>query len=354
MDSIEVNKFLAGILAAGCAFGLAGLAGAKLIHSEKPEKLAIEIKAAAGAVGPVMPPAISIAALLAHADPARGADDAQKLCGACHTLTSGGGNLVGPNLYGVMGQKIADKAGYDFSSALKSKQGSWTFAAMNDWLTDPKTDAPGTKMAFAGIASDKQRADVIDYLRTDAASPLPLPPVPKGAPSPGPSGAAGGPGTDSTTTGPTFADQVAKADVSAGEADTQKYCGACHSFSKGGSAMVGPNLYGVVGAKIAAQPGYAFSSALKAKSAQSWDYASLDKWLLDPRGYAPGTKMAFSGIPSTKQRAAVVAYLRTLSASPLPLPAATTNPASHASSVGDQGSAKAPANSARSAPAPSH
>ena len=352
MDSIEVNKILAGILAAGCAFGLAGLAGAKLIHSERPEKLAIEIRSAAAAAGPAMPPAISIAALLAHADPARGADDAQKLCGACHTLSSGGGNLVGPNLYGVVGQKIADRSGYDFSSALKAKKGSWTFEAMNDWLTDPKGDAPGTKMAFAGIANDKQRADVIDYLRTDAATPLPLPPVPKAPPAGSPNAASGGPGSDSTTAGPSFADQVAKADVSSGEADTQKYCGACHSFAKGGSAMVGPNLYGVVGAKIAAQPGYAFSSALRAKSSQAWDYAALDQWLEDPRGYVPGTKMAFSGIPSTRKRAAVVAYLRTLSASPLPLPAAANNPASHASSVGNQGSAGAPAHSPRSAPPP--
>ena len=352
MDSIEVNKVLAGFLAAGCAFGIAGLVGTKLIHSERPEKLAIEISTAAATAGTAMPPVVSIAALLAHADPGRGADAAQKLCGACHTLGQGGGNLVGPNLYGIVGQPIAEKAGYDFSTALKGKKGAWTFANMNDWLTDPKGYAPGTKMAFAGITSDKQRADVIDYLRTDAAKPLPLPPVPKVTPGGGPEDAAGGPGADSSTAGPSFASQVAKADVQSGESDTQKYCGSCHSFTKGGAAMVGPNLYGVVGEKIAASNGYAFSSALKAKSGQAWSYDNLDAWLQDPRGWAPGTKMAFSGIPSTKQRAAVVSYLRTLSASPLPLPAATANPASHASSVGDQTSAKAPTTAPRSAPPP--
>ncbi len=354
MDSIEVNKILAGMLAAGCAFGLAGLIGAKLIHSERPEKLAIEIRTAASAAGPVMPPVVSIAALLAHADPGRGAADAQKLCGACHTLAQGGGNLVGPNLYGIIGQPIAEKAGYAFSSALKGKKGNWTFADMNDWLTDPRSYAPGTKMAFAGIANDRQRADVIDYLRTDAAAPKPLPPVPKAPPAAGPNGAAGGPGTESATAGPSFADQVAKADVSSGQDDAQKYCGACHSFTKGGATMVGPNLYGVVGEKIADKSGYAFSSALKAKHGETWTYADLGAWLADPRGWAPGTKMAFSGIPSTKQRAAVVAYLRTLSPSPLPLPAAAANPASHVSSVGDQSSAKAPANSPRSAPPGGH
>ena len=221
---------------------------------------------------------------------------------------------------------------------------------MNDWLTDPKSYAPGTKMAFAGIASDKQRADVIDYLRTNAASPEALPPIPKTT-VPAGAQAAGGPGMDSTTpAGPSFAEKVALADVGTGQADTQKYCGACHSLTKGGVNMVGPNLWGVVGQKVAAKNDYSFSGALKAKSGETWSYANLDAWLENPKDFAAGTKMAFAGIPSTKQRAAVVAYLRTLSDSPLPLPAAKQAPAAHASSVGDQNSAAAPQTSARSAP----
>ncbi len=351
MDSIEVNKLLAGVLAAGTAFGLAGLVGAKLVTSERPEHLAIIIQgpASTGAAdtGPAVVP---IAALLAKADPGAGQADAQKLCGACHTLNGGGGNLVGPNLYGVIGQPIADKAGYAFSSALKGKKGPWTFDAMNDWLTDPKSYAPGTKMAFAGITSDRQRADVIDYLRTDAAKPEPLPPVPKVAPGAG-AQAAGGPGMQSTTpAGPAFADLVATTDAKTGQADTEKYCGACHSFTKGGANMVGPNLYGVVGQKIAITGGYSFSGALKSKSKETWSYANLDVWLRNPKEFAQGTKMAFAGIGSTRQRAAVVAYMRTLSDSPLPLPAARIAPAAHASSVGQQESKSAPTNSARSAP----
>jgi cytochrome c len=351
MDSIEVNKLLAAVLAAGTAFGIAGLVGGKLVTSERPEKLAIQIKApVAGSAADAGPAVVPIAALLAKADPAKGEAAAQKLCGACHTLTSGGGAMVGPNLYGVIGEPVAQKSGYDFSAALKAKKGNWTFDAMNDWLTNPRAVASGTKMAFAGIASDRQRADVIDYLRTDAAKPEPLPPVPKAAPSAG-NEAAGGPGMDSTTpAGPSFPDLVAKADVSSGQENAQKYCGACHSFTKGGMAMVGPNLYGVVGDKIAVKDGYSFSGALKSKSGQVWSYDNLDVWLRAPKEFAPGNKMAFAGINSTKQRAAVVAYLRTLSDSPVPLPAAKTAPAAHASSVGDQGSAAAPKTSARSAP----
>ena len=351
MDSIEVNKILAGVLAAGTAFGLAGLVGAKLVTSERPEHLAIVIHGPAATSAPDTGPAVvPIAALLAKADPSKGQADAQKLCGACHTLNQGGGSMVGPNLYGIIGEPIAQKAGYAFSTALKGKKGPWTFDAMNDWLTDPKSYASGTKMAFAGISSDRQRADVIDYLRTNAAHPEPLPPVPKATPGAG-AQAAGGPGMDSTTpAGPSFGALVARADVGAGQSDAQKYCGACHSFAKGGTNMVGPNLYGVVGQKIAAKPGYGFSGALKAKSGQTWGYDDLDVWLRNPKEFAAGTKMAFAGIASTRQRAAVVAYLRTLSDSPLPLPAATSAPAAKASSVGQQGSGAAPKNSARSAP----
>ena len=170
MDSIEVNKVLASVLAAGVAFGLAGLIGAKLVTSERPEKLAIVIESPKSSAAQTGPAVVPIAVLLAKADPTKGQADAQKLCGACHTFNAGGGNMVGPNLYGVIGEPIAQKAGYDFSAALKGKKGNWTFDAMNDWLKDPRSYAPGTKMAFAGISNDRQRADVIDYLRTDAMS----------------------------------------------------------------------------------------------------------------------------------------------------------------------------------------
>jgi cytochrome c len=65
--------------------------------------------------------------------------------------------------------------GYSYSAALKAKTGPWTFAALNEWLTKPSAYAPGTKMTFAGIPDPKTRADVIDYLHTLAANPLPLP-----------------------------------------------------------------------------------------------------------------------------------------------------------------------------------
>ena len=97
-------------------------------------------------------------------------------------------------------------------------------------------------------------------------------------------------------------------------------CVACHSFNEGGKAGIGPNLYGVVGEPIGVKDGYTFSKALQAKGPGNWTYGELDKWLLKPAGYAPGTKMTFAGIADPKQRADVIDYLRTLSANPEPLP----------------------------------
>ncbi len=317
MDSVELNKVMAAFLTAGIVFGLGGVLGSKLIHSERPEKPAFTIVSALPEGVPSGPKAIPIAALLASADPSVGQGDAAKQCGSCHSFTKGGATMVGPNLYNVIAAPIAEGAGYDFSSGLKAHKGKWTFDDMNLWLKDPKGYAPGTKMAFAGINSDKQRADVIDYLRTLSDSPQPLPPVPKEAPQAVATADSGAPAT--APAGPPFAQLVGQADLGVGTQASQRYCGACHSFTQGGANLVGPNLYNVVDQPIAKGTDYSFSAALKAKHA-AWSYDNLNAWLTDPKGYAPGTKMAFAGIPSEKQRAAVVAYLRSLSPKPAPIP----------------------------------
>ena len=111
-------------------------------------------------------------------------------------------------------------------------------------------------------------------------------------------------------------------DEAKGEAAVKKVgCVACHTFAEGGKAGLGPNLYGVVGAPRGHMEGYAYSPALKAKTG-NWTFAELNEWLTKPAAFAPGTKMTFAGIKDAAQRADVIAYLRTLSASPLPLPAA--------------------------------
>jgi cytochrome c len=114
---------------------------------------------------------------------------------------------------------------------------------------------------------------------------------------------------------------LAKADPAKGQAQT-KACQACHSFEKGGPNKVGPHLWGIVGADKAHSEGFEYSAALKEMAAKNgkWGFEELDKFLTNPKGYVPGTKMAFAGIPDAAKRAEVIAYLRTLSDSPVALP----------------------------------
>jgi cytochrome c len=121
-------------------------------------------------------------------------------------------------------------------------------------------------------------------------------------------------------------ERLAKADPVAGEASAKK-CQSCHDFSDGGPNKTGPNLYDVVGRKIAGHPGFAYSDPLKAHASEAWTYENLDKWLLSPKAYAPGTKMSFAGIADDTERANVLAYLRTLSKTPVAFPAAGAAPA---------------------------
>lgn len=125
---------------------------------------------------------------------------------------------------------------------------------------------------------------------------------------------------------PPIAPLLVKAVPEEGRAYTRKICIACHNFNEGGKNKVGPLLYGVVGRDKASFPGFTYSAALKGKGGK-WTYADLNEWLYKPSAYAPGTKMAYAGLSNDQTRANVIAYLRTLSPHPEPLPEGGATPA---------------------------
>jgi cytochrome c len=267
-------------------------------------------------------------ALLAAADANHGAEVAKK-CGICHNFEKGGPNMIGPNLYGVLGRKIASHEGYEYSDALKAKGGNWDYAMINAMITNPAEYVPGTKMAlFPGLPDAKERADVLVFLRTKNDNPPALPEVAAGGGSPSggepakPGGepAKPGGGTAAGGGGSQIAALLASADPKQGEADAA-LCKVCHTFDKGGAVLVGPNLYGVVGRKIASVEGFNYTPGLKAHQSDGmWTYELLDTWITNPQAFAPGTMMAFPGIPDAKKRANVIAFLRSKNDNPPPLP----------------------------------
>ena len=112
---------------------------------------------------------------------------------------------------------------------------------------------------------------------------------------------------------------LAKADPAHGQ-QVGKVCLQCHTFEKGGANKIGPNLYSVLGEPIAAdRSGYAFSPALQAHKGETWTADELNKWLFDPKNFAAGTKMSYTGLKNAQDRANVVAYLNSLSDAPKPL-----------------------------------
>lgn len=111
---------------------------------------------------------------------------------------------------------------------------------------------------------------------------------------------------------------LATADLEAGE-KLLKRCTSCHTFDKGGKDGVGPNQWALLGRKVASHEGFAYSDAMKAHGG-SWGFQELSDFLENPKKAAPGNKMAFAGLKKPQDRANLIAYINTLSDSPLPLP----------------------------------
>lgn len=177
---IRTNTIAGWILAAlfvALGFGMVGNLLFKPEPLEKPG-YAIEGAVEATGAGPAAPE-VPIEVMMASADMSKGAEVFKK-CASCHNANNGGANGIGPNLWGIIGKPLAQHAGFAYSDALKAKGGVWDFAAMNEWLANPRKFASGTKMSFAGLAKPEDRANVIVWLNAQGSN-LPLPAAPAAA-----------------------------------------------------------------------------------------------------------------------------------------------------------------------------
>ncbi len=178
MDSFEINKILGAVLGTCIVLLVTSFAAGAIFAPVKPAKpgyeIAVKAEAPAGGKEAAPKPSEPIEKLLQTASVEKGQAAAKK-CGACHTFEKGGPNRVGPNLYGIVGDKKGEGRGFNFSAAMKAKGGTWTYDDLNKFITNPKGFVPGTAMGFAGIQKDSERADVIDYLHTLSDHPVPLP-----------------------------------------------------------------------------------------------------------------------------------------------------------------------------------
>jgi cytochrome c len=161
---------VAGCVLASALFAMVvGKVSNAVVHPHMLEKPAIEVADAAPTQTAAAPAAAELAPIepkLAGASADAGKALFQKQCFTCHTTDKGGANKVGPNLWGVVGRKKASHEGFSYSSAMQGKGGDWSVEDINHLIFKPTAFVKGTKMAFAGISKEPDRANIIAYLKT--------------------------------------------------------------------------------------------------------------------------------------------------------------------------------------------
>ena len=179
MDSFEINKIVAAVLMVALLVIGIGKLSDVIFHVEKPETpgYSVEVDTAttvSTTSSSTTSDKIDIAALMAMGDTVHG-EKVFKKCAACHSIVKGGKNAIGPALYNVVGRKVGGVQDYKYSKALAAYEKEWTFEELNGFLIKPAKWIKGTKMAYAGLRKEKDRASVIKYLNENSDSPLPLP-----------------------------------------------------------------------------------------------------------------------------------------------------------------------------------
>ena len=179
MDSFELNKIIAAILmVALLVIGLGKIADG-VFYVQKPKKpgyqVATESQLTSGSTKAAeIVEKVDIASIMALGDVASG-EKIFKKCAACHSINKGGKNKIGPALYNIVGRAVGGVDNYKYSKALASYGKEWTFEELNGFLQKPASYLKGTKMSYAGLRKEKDRASVIKYLNKKSDSPKPLP-----------------------------------------------------------------------------------------------------------------------------------------------------------------------------------
>jgi cytochrome c len=180
MDSFELNKIIAAVLMVALLVIGIGKISNLIFHVEKPKTpgYAIEEEQASGstvsATDEITEEKVDIAALMAMGDASNG-EKIFKKCAACHSIVKGGKNKIGPALYNVVGRKVGGVGDYKYSKALAAYDKEWTVEELNGFLIKPAKWIKGTKMAYAGLRKESDRASVIKYLNQSSDNPQPLP-----------------------------------------------------------------------------------------------------------------------------------------------------------------------------------
>ena len=180
MDSFEINKIVAAILlVALLVIGISKVSNI-IFYVDKPETPGyfVEVEqvstSSTETSSDTAEEKIDITALMALGDIATG-EKVFKKCAACHSIVKGGKNNIGPALYNVVGRQVGSISDYKYSKALSEYNKEWTIEELNGYLIKPAKWIKGTKMAFAGLRKEKDRASVIKYLNQNSDNPLSLP-----------------------------------------------------------------------------------------------------------------------------------------------------------------------------------
>ena len=179
MDSFEINKIVAAVLLVALLVIGIGKLSDIIFHVEKPKTpgYAVEVAQTVSSTessSDKIEEKVDISALMAMGDVASG-EKVFKKCAACHSIAKGGKNKIGPALYNVVGRQVGGVSDYKYSKALSEYKKNWTFEELNGFLLKPSKWIKGTKMAYAGLRKESDRASVIKYLNENSDNPIPLP-----------------------------------------------------------------------------------------------------------------------------------------------------------------------------------